>query len=212
MCFFLVVVAEKLHYTTTTSRMRYPLCFGFRVAVKLQVGCGDFRKQIRNRLKNPVVFCPCLFMWVNRFTGCHKSVWEPVSVSLLHCFPASEPVWHVHFSPHPLHGSMQKPPQCECKSMQRLFFSPQETKKQNLINYHISPETCRQNNAYISLTSQFRFPQRIVWARHLHKEPPLPYHLNTHRNNRAQPPQQPKKQSIDQNPSLFYWKWSLSLF
>ena len=42
--------------------MRKQMCFGFNVAVKLQVGCGDFRKQVENMLANLCVFALALYV------------------------------------------------------------------------------------------------------------------------------------------------------
>jgi hypothetical protein len=51
-------------------------------------------------------------MWWKIFCGCHKIV--------------SALMWHMSFSPQEQHDAMQKPPRCECGSMQRLVFSSQE--------------------------------------------------------------------------------------
>jgi len=44
--FSIVVVAEKALYTTTTSRLRERLLFGFGVWFGLQAGCEHIHKQL----------------------------------------------------------------------------------------------------------------------------------------------------------------------
>ena len=84
-----------------------------------------------------------VFMWVKRFCGSHKTASDGNCILRLQRFSTPVSVWDAGFSPHPLHSSMQNPPQCAYKSMQRLFFSPQETKQNSEISIYIGVRSAK---------------------------------------------------------------------
>ena len=72
-----------------------------------------------------------LFMWVWRFLILHKTATGASSVLVLQRFLASVTVWEYRFSPHAVHGSMQKRLRCGCGSMYRLVFCRESFESMN---------------------------------------------------------------------------------
>jgi hypothetical protein len=70
-------------------------------------------------LKTGKVFAVSLFMWWERFTGCHKTATVGVCFLEMHYFPLPDAVWCECYLPHALHGAMLKLAGCGCSSMQR---------------------------------------------------------------------------------------------